>query len=284
MSQEDLERQLAQALEKIHELEQELAETNRGLVAMAMELEQRVEQRTEALRKVVEELARSNKDLEQFAYVASHDLQEPLRQVRAFVQILRDRHLGKLEGDAERYMEFVYEGAVRMSNLVRGLLEYSRVGAKDTGKRPISCQEALEAALANLQASIAEARAVVTHDDLPTVLAEPLQLTQLFQNLIGNAIKFRRDGVAPIIHVKCCRDGRQWLFTVKDNGIGIAPEFREKVFMIFQRLHGREKYPGTGIGLAICKKIVEQHGGKVWIESQVNEGSTFYFTLPEERA
>jgi chemotaxis family two-component system sensor kinase Cph1 len=138
----------------------------------------------------------------------------------------------------------------------------------------------LDTALANLQAGIAESRATVTHDDLPTVLAEPTQLTQLFQNLIGNAVKFRREGEDPRIHVGCRRDNGHWLFRVQDNGIGIDPEFHEKVFLIFQRLHGREKYPGTGIGLAICKKIVEQHGGRIWIDSKVGEGSTFCFTLP----
>jgi PAS domain S-box-containing protein len=235
----------------------------------------------EALHATVWDLERSNKELEQFAYIASHDLQEPLRQVRAFVQLLRDRHADKFDGQAEKFFQFVHEGAARMSDLVQGLLAYSRVGAKDAAKQPIPCQKVLDTALANLQAGIAESRATVTHDDLPTVQAEPTQLTQLFQNLIGNAVKFRRDGEAPRIHVGCRRDDGHWLFRVQDNGIGIDPEFHEKVFLIFQRLHGREKYPGTGIGLAICKKIVEQHGGRIWIDSKVGEGSTFCFTLPE---
>jgi PAS domain S-box-containing protein len=237
----------------------------------------------DALQATVWDLERSNRELEQFAYIASHDLQEPLRQVRAFVGLLKDRHGDKFEGQAQQYFKFVYEGAVRMSDLVQGLLAYSRAGDKDARKRPVPCQKAMDTALANLQAGIAESRARVTHDELPTVLAEPTQLSQLFQNLIGNAVKFRRDGLAPLIHVACQRDDGHWLFRVTDNGIGIAPEFHEKVFMIFQRLHGRGKYPGTGIGLAICKKIVEQHGGKIWIESQPDEGSTFCFTLPEDR-
>jgi light-regulated signal transduction histidine kinase (bacteriophytochrome) len=169
-----------------------------------------------------------------------------------------------------------------MSDLVQGLLAYSRAGAREARHQPVPCQQALDAALANLQVSIAESNARVTHDDLPTVVAERTQLTQLFQNLIGNAVKFRRDGVAPMIHVGCRREGGQWLFWVKDNGIGIEPQYQDKVFLIFQRLHGPEMYPGTGIGLAICKKIVEQHGGKIWIESKIGEGSTFYFTLPKE--
>jgi light-regulated signal transduction histidine kinase (bacteriophytochrome) len=237
----------------------------------------------DALEATVRDLERSNRELEQFAYIASHDLQEPLRQVRAFVGMLKDRHSEKFEGQAQQYFQFVYEGAARMSDLIQGLLAYSRAGAKDAAKRPVSCQKALDTALANLQAGIAESRARVTHDDLPTVLAQPTQLSQLFQNLIGNAVKFRRDGLDPQIHVGCQRDDGHWLFRVTDNGIGIEPEFHEKVFLIFQRLHGRGKYPGTGIGLAICKKIVEQHGGKIWIESKPDEGSTFCFTLPEDR-
>jgi PAS domain S-box-containing protein len=232
------------------------------------------------LRQTAEELRRSNKDLEQFAYVASHDLQEPLRQVRAFVDLLRARHADKFTGDAAEYFQFVYEGATRMSDLVQGLLAFSRVGAKDARPQPVACQQALDAAQANLQTAITEAHARITHDELPTLVAEGTQLTQLFQNLIGNAIKFRRDGARPEVHVGCRRDGRDWLFSVTDNGIGIAPQYQEKVFLIFQRLHGREKYPGTGIGLAICKKIVEHHGGRIWIESQDSAGCTFHFTLP----
>ena len=234
----------------------------------------------EDLRRTAQEMARSNKELEQFAYISAHDLQEPLRQVRTFVQMLKDRHADKLDGKAAQYFQFVYDGAGRMSDLVRGLLEYSRIGGRGE-PQSTSSQQALDAALANLQATIAQSRARLTHDDLPTVMVESTQLTQLFQNLIGNAVKFRRDGTTPTVHVGCRREGDRWLFWVKDNGIGIAPEYHEKVFLIFQRLHALDKYSGTGIGLAICKKIVEQHGGRIWIESQIDEGSTFYFTLPE---
>ena len=240
-------------------------------------LEHRVTERTA-------ELTRSNKELEQFAYVASHDLQEPLRQVRAFVQLLRDRHADKIDGKAAEYFQFVCEGAARMSDLVRGLLDYSRIGAKDARRQPVSCRQVLETVLRDLQTRVAESGARVTHDDLPTVVGDPTQLTQLFQNLVGNALKFHRDGVRPEVHVGCRPNGGGWVFTVQDNGIGIDPEFHEKVFLIFQRLHGRDKYPGTGIGLAICKKIVEQHGGRIWIESKDGQGSSFCFTLPEVKA
>ena len=245
-------------------------------------LEMRVAERTAELSETAEELRRSNRELEQFAYITSHDLQEPLRQVRSFVQLLRDRHQDKLAGDALEYMKFIYDGAARMSDLVHDLLAFSRVGAKERKPQPVSCTAALQDALAGLQASLTEARAVVTHDELPTVSADPRQLTQLFQNLIGNAVKFRRDGAAPEIHVGARRDGANWLLSVRDNGIGIDPEHFERIFMVFQRLHTREKYPGTGIGLAICKKIVEQHGGRIWLESEPGRGTTFYFALPEK--
>jgi PAS domain S-box-containing protein len=235
----------------------------------------------EALHNLVDELRRSNQELEQFAYITSHDLQEPLRQISSFTQLLRDRHGAGLEGKAGEYMKYIVEGATRMSALVQDLLTYSRVGSREGRRRPVACREALGAAMANLAASIAEAKAQVTHDELPTVMAEPTQLAQLFQNLIGNAIKFRRDGVAPEVHVAARRQGANWLLWIKDNGIGIDPQHHERVFLVFQRLHGRAKYAGTGIGLAICKKIVEQHGGKIWVESQAGQGATFFFTLPE---
>jgi len=252
--------------------------TERKRVEMALReahdtLEQRVAERTA-------ELTRSNRELEQFAYISSHDLQEPLRQVRAFVQLLQARHEAKLDGDALQYMHFVHDGAERMSGLVQGLLDYSRIGARDARLQATPCRQAIDAALANLRAAVAESGARVTHDELPTVTCDPTQLMQLFQNLIGNAIKFRRDGVAPEIHVAARRDGARWLLSVRDNGIGIDPQYHEKIFMIFQRLHDRGKYPGTGIGLAISKKIVEQCGGRIWIESKVGEGSTFCFSLP----
>ncbi len=235
----------------------------------------------DALRKTAEELARSNRELEQFAYITSHDLQEPLRQVRSFVQLLWDRHRDKLEDRAGEYLQFINEGAERMSSLVLDLLTYSRVGAGERMRQTVSSSKAVAAALANLGASIAETGVEVVQSDLPDVQADPTQMVQLFQNLIGNAIKFRREGVAPKVEIGATREGSHWRFWVKDNGIGIEPEFHDRVFLIFQRLHTRQQYAGTGIGLAICKKIVEQHGGRIWIESVPRQGSTFCFSLPQ---
>ena len=235
------------------------------------ELEHRVRERTA-------ELQRSNEELEQFAYVASHDLQEPLRMVSSFVELLAKDYGGQLGSDADRYIHFAVEGASRMQALINDLLQYSRVGTRGKQLRPTPCDAVVETAVANLQAAIAEAGATVTHDPLPTVLADETQLMQLFQNLIGNAIKFR-GGRPPRVHVGAePRDG-EWAFSVRDNGIGIDPQFAERIFLIFQRLHEREKYPGTGIGLAICKKIVERHGGRIWLDSAPGRGSTFHFTL-----
>jgi signal transduction histidine kinase len=227
-----------------------------------------------------EELARSNKDLEQFAYVASHDLQEPLRAVSGFVELLR-RNLEKtLDEKTNEYMNFTIDGAKRMQSLISGLLEYSRVGTQ--GKKPlkVNSKEAFDEALAHLQAGIQESGAKITADDLPTVYFDDLQLARLFQNLISNAIKFRSDQ-APQIHVSAVHQDGGWRFAVRDNGIGIEPQYAERIFMIFQRLHTRKTYPGTGIGLSICKKIVERHGGKIWVESTQEHGSTFYFTVPD---
>ena len=187
-------------------------------------------------------------------------------------------------GRIEKSLSLVTTGIIgttgQVTLAIQAAIEYSRAGAKNAHGQSIPCQQALDTALANLDAAIAESHAQITRDDLPTVTAEPTQLAQLFQNLIGNAIKFGRSDVAPAIHVGCRREGEGWLFSVQDNGIGIDAQYQDKIFMIFQRLHGREKYAGTGIGLAICKKIAEQHGGKIWVESAAGEGSTFYFTIP----
>lgn len=224
-----------------------------------------------------EELARSNRDLEQFAYVASHDLQEPLRMVSGFVGLLRDRYADKFDDTGRGYMRFAVEGATRMQNLVSDLLNYSRVGR---GKElaPVPAQEAFDAAVANLRVAIEESGAVVSSEPLPVVLGDRTQLAQLLQNLIGNAIKFRRDE-PPRIHVGACPDGGFSTFFVRDNGIGMKSEHFERVFLIFQCLHMRDRYPGTGVGLAIAKRIVERHGGRIWIESEPGKGTTFYFTL-----
>jgi PAS domain S-box-containing protein len=237
----------------------------------------------EALKEKTEELARSNQDLEQFAYVASHDLQEPLRMVTSYVQLLSQRYRDKLDSDAGEFIGFAVDGATRMWKLINDLLTYSRVGTRGKELESTDCEAVLNQSLNNLKVAIEEKGAVVTHDPLPKVMADNLQMGQLFQNLIGNAIKFRGNE-PPRIHVSASRKGNVWTFSVRDNGIGIAPEYAERIFIIFQRLHGRNEYDGTGIGLAICKRIVERHGGRIWAESEVGKGATFYFTLPAIKA
>ena len=234
----------------------------------------------EVLKEKTEKLARSNRELEEFTYVASHDLQEPLRMVTNFAQLLAKRYKGRLDSDADDFINFAVDGALRMWKLINDLLAYSRVGAQRESFEAINCEAILQQSLDNLKATVEESAAEVTHDFLPTVMADGLQLDQLFQNLIGNAIKFRGDE-RPRIHVSASRNDSRWTFSVRDNGIGIAPEYAERIFIIFQRLHGRQEYPGTGIGLAVCKKIVEQHGGRIWVESdpRKGKGATFYFTL-----
>jgi light-regulated signal transduction histidine kinase (bacteriophytochrome) len=226
-----------------------------------------------------EELARSNQDLEQFAYVASHDLQEPLRMVATYTQLLAERYQGQLDANADKYIHYAVDGALRMQTLVQDLLTFSRVGRQGPHLRSTDCNVVVETAVANVQAAIHEAGAQVLWDDLPVVLADGSQLLQVFQNLIGNAIKFR-GAAAPKISIRATKKAKEWMFTVADNGIGIDPEHSEIIFVIFKRLHTRAEYPGSGIGLAICKKIIERQGGRIWVESQPGRGSTFKFTLP----
>jgi PAS domain S-box-containing protein len=232
--------------------------------------------------KTVGELERSNDELKHFAYVASHDLQEPLRMVASYTQLLAKRYRGKLDSDADEFIAYAVDGCNRMQQMIRDLLTYSSAGTGAMGLQTISSELALDVAVANLRVAIGESGALVTHDPLPVVTTVDAQLTQVFQNLIGNAIKYRGSGV-PRIHVSARTDGRkERIFSVRDNGMGIDPQYFDKIFGLFQRLHGRGEFAGTGIGLSICKKILERLGGRIWVESQLDQGSTFHFALPDE--
>ena len=231
------------------------------------------------LARKITELARSNHDLEQFAYVASHDLQEPLRMVAAYTQLLAEKYKGRLDEQADKYIHYAVDGANRMQTLIQDLLAFSRAGKEGMALAPTDCNTLVEAALKNLEAAIHDGQATVNYGGLPTISANGGQLQQVFQNLIGNAIKFR-GADPPVIDISADQVGEDWLFAVSDNGIGIAPEHAENIFVVFQRLHTREEYSGNGIGLAICKKIIQRHGGRIWVESQAGQGTTFKFTLP----
>jgi len=247
-------------------------------VAVIQDISER-RQTERTLKKHAEELERSNTELERFAYVASHDLQEPLRMVASYVQLLQRRYQGKLDKDADEFIAYAVDGASQMKLLINDLLAYSRVGSNSKSFETVNIETTLEKALTNLEVAINESNAEITHGPLPTVFADDGQLTLLFQNLIGNAIKFHSKN-PPRIQVSAEQDSKGWVFSIQDNGIGIDPEYAERIFIIFQRLHTREDYPGTGIGLAICKKIVECHGGRIWVESVPGKDTKFYFTLP----
>ena len=252
---------------------------HKRLQGQLMSEHRELEQTKRELERTVAELKRSNAELEQFAYVASHDLQEPLRMVASYTQLLAKRYKGKLDSDADEFIGYAVDGATRMQRLIQDLLTYSRVTAQGNVFERVDCDRLLKEALSNVRLAIEESRASVTHGSLPTVIADGAQLSQLFQNLIGNAIKFRGEE-APWVHVSAERRSDEWLFSVRDNGIGVDPQYADRIFVIFQRLHDREEYPGTGIGLAVCKKIVERHGGRIGVASQLGQGATFYFTLP----
>lgn len=226
------------------------------------------------------ELARSNADLERFAYVASHDLQEPLRMIASYAQLLARRYRGRLDATADEFIGFLVEGVTRMKCLIEDLLAYSRIEAHPVQLVPIDCGEVVRRVIQSIEVAVEESDAEITLEPLPTVLGERGQLDQLFQNLLGNALKFRRLGCPPRIRVSAERQGDCWVFSVRDNGIGIDPQYFERIFLLFQRLHGKDEYPGTGIGLALCKRIVERHGGRIWVEPSPEGGSTFYFTIP----
>ncbi len=249
-----------------------------GMVCVAQDITER-KRTQEILERQTRELARSNSELEQFAWVASHDLQEPLRMVASYTQLLSKRYKGKLDADADEFIAFAVDGATRMRRLINALLELSRVGTRGKDFEATDCDAIYNRTLVNLQGLVEESGAVVTHDRLPTVMGDVTQLGQLFQNLIANAIKFRGDEQLTV-HVGAEQRNGHWEFCVRDNGIGIDPEYAERIFVVFQRLHGKGDRPGTGIGLSICKKIVELHGGRIWVKSQPDEGAAFYFTLP----
>jgi light-regulated signal transduction histidine kinase (bacteriophytochrome) len=248
-------------------------------VARDVTMRRRMEQK---LKDTMDDLKRSNRDLEQFAYVASHDLQEPLRMVSSYTQLLKRRYGGKLGQDADEFIEFAVDGANRMQGMIQALLAFSRVGTRGNPFVPNEGETLVVKALANLKAAIEESGAVITHDPMPTLSVDGIQIIQLLQNLIGNAIKFRGTE-PPKIHVGLEDKGENWLLYVRDNGIGLDMQFKDRIFIIFQRLHTKGEYPGTGIGLAVCKRIVERHGGRIWVESEPGKGTTFFFTIPKER-
>jgi PAS domain S-box-containing protein len=250
------------------QLEESIAEQARELA-----------QRNAQLARQSLELQRSNEELERFAYAASHDLQEPLRMVTSFTGLLAKQYEGQLDDRAQEYIHFARDGALRMKRLIQDLLDYSRVGSRGAELEPIESEAALADAVRNLAAAVHESGAAITSDPLPTVCADASQLAQVFQNLVGNALKFRGTAT-PSIHVSVTRDGEMWRFSVRDNGMGIERRHAERIFIMFQRLHTRAEYPGTGIGLALCRRIIERHNGRIWVESTPGEGATFHFTLP----
>jgi signal transduction histidine kinase len=264
--------ELGQLGTEFNQMAVSLSEKEAQLRDYAAQLEYKVEERTV-------ELTRSNADLAQFAYVASHDLQEPLRMVSSYLQLIEQRYKDKLDAAGTEFMNYAVDGATRMQTMINDLLTFSRVGTRGKPFEPTDCEVILDQTLANLQMAIEESQAIITHDPLPTVMSDDTQMVLLFQNLIGNAIKFRTQEQMRV-HISAQAKGREWVFSVRDNGIGIDPQYFERLFVIFQRLHSKEEYPGTGIGLAVCKRVVERHGGKIWVESQPGQGSTFYFTIP----
>jgi signal transduction histidine kinase len=236
----------------------------------------------DALAEKAQQLARSNAELEQFAYIASHDLQEPLRTIQSFLQLLERRYHGQLGNDADEFISFAVDGAQRMRSLIEGLLAYARVSSRSAPFEPTALGDVADEVVSMLQSAIAESRALISRGELPVVMADRNQMTQLFQNLIANALKFRR-GDSVQVTIAAERLDQEWQVSVADDGIGLDPQYSEKIFVVFQRLHGRDEYPGTGMGLAICRKIVERHGGRLWVESTPGQGARFIFSVPLRR-
>lgn len=250
-----------------------------------IQLEQEIRDRKAIEQQLLElnrEMKRSNQELEQFAYVVSHDLQAPLGTIASFAQLLQNRYQDQLDGKALQFIERIIGGSLRMQQLIDDLLQYSRVGRMTQIFEPVQCDRVLSQVLANLETKINETKALITHDPLPAIAGNGMGLLQLFQNLISNAIKYRHPHSSPRIHIRVSLQEDMWIFSIQDNGIGIETKHLERIFQIFQRLHSDKQYPGTGIGLAICKKIVELHGGKIWVESCPSQGSTFHFTIPAQ--
>ena len=245
-------------------------------------LSEHISKREIEFNEIMEDLRRSNEDLQQFAYVASHDLQEPLRAIVSFSQLLEDKYQYKIDKDGKEFIHFITDGAKKMNTLIKDLLSYSRITTHAKPSKINNIEKILKDALYNLQESIKESSAVITYDKMPILTVDKTQFTQLFQNLLSNAIKFRREE-PPRIHIGVKKISDEWLFSVKDNGIGIESKYFGKLFNIFYRLHTKEEYPGTGIGLPICKKIVQRYNGKIWVESEFGKGSTFYFTIIPEK-
>lgn len=260
-------------------LMEKTAELNKTADKLQNEFLVRQEMEAE-LQTAIEKVERTNSEFEQFSYVVSHDLQEPLRMISSYMQLLERRYRGQLDDDAHEFIDFAVDGAKRMQILIADLLAYSRVGTRGKPFEPTDSGRVLDQTLTNFGELIAENGATVTHDALPTVMADGVQLTQVFQSLLSNAIKFQGDA-SPEIHFGAERMNGEWLFSVRDNGIGIESEYFEKIFVIFRRLHTGQEYPGTGIGLAISKRIIERHGGRIWAESEPGKGATFHFTIPD---
>ena len=270
---------------KVKRRTRELKETNERLQKELEErkiTENKLKKSQKNLKSLIEELKRSNEELQQFAYVSSHDLQEPLRTITSFTQLIEKRYKDKLDSDADEFIEYIVDAAKRMQTLINDLLNYSRVATRGKEFELINTEEILENTKSNLYASIKENNAEITHENLPEIMADKRQMIQLFQNLIGNAIKFKKSEISPKINIKARKDENrnEYVFSVADNGIGMDPQYAERIFIIFQRLHTLDEYEGTGIGLAVSKRIVERHGGHIWVESKPSVGSTFYFTLP----